>query len=127
MDKPGKNKVLIIEDDSFISDMYRLKLEAEGFNVKVAEDGQKGLEQLNKEKPDLVLLDVVMPKMDGFTVLQNIKEDPEIQDVPVVLLTNLGQKDSVEKGLKMGALDYVIKAHFTPSEVVEKVREILNK
>lgn len=123
----AKNKILIIEDDSFISDMYRMKMESEGFDVKVAEDGQKGLEQINFEKPDLVLLDVVMPKMDGFTVLQTIKEDPEIQDVPVVLLTNLGQKDSVEKGLKLGALDYVIKAHFTPAEVVEKVREILNK
>jgi len=123
----AKNKILIIEDDSFISDMYRMKMESEGFDVKVAEDGQKGLEQINLEKPDLVLLDVVMPKMDGFTVLQTIKEDPEIQDVPVVLLTNLGQKDSVEKGLKLGALDYVIKAHFTPAEVVEKVREILNK
>jgi DNA-binding response OmpR family regulator len=127
MGKAGKNKVLIIEDDAFISDMYRLKLESEGFNVKIAEDGQKGLEQLKKEKPDLVLLDVVMPKMDGYAVLQNIKENREMQDVPVVMLTNLGQKDNVEKGLKMGALDYVIKAHFTPTEVAEKVGEILNK
>lgn len=127
MPKKGKNKVLIIEDDSYISDMYRLKLESEGFDVKVAPDGQKGLEQLMREKPDLVLLDVVMPKMDGFSVLQNIKEDPEVQDVPVVLLTNLGQKDSVEKGIKLGALDYIIKAHFTPFEVVEKVKEILNR
>jgi DNA-binding response OmpR family regulator len=127
METTGKNKVLIIEDDSFISDMYRLKLEAEGFVVAVAEDGEKGLEQLGKEKPDLVLLDVVMPKMDGFAVLQSVKGNPQLQDVPVVLLTNLGQKDSVEKGLKLGALDYIIKAHFTPSEVVEKVREILNK
>lgn len=127
METTGKNKILIIEDDSFISDMYKLKLEAEGFQVEVAQDGQQGLEKLNKNKPDLVLLDVVMPKMDGFAVLGNIKGDPEVQNVPVVLLTNLGQKDSVEKGLKMGALDYVIKAHFTPSEVVEKVRSILDK
>lgn len=123
----AKNKILIIEDDNFISDMYRMKLESEGFNVRIAEDGQKGLEEVNKEKPDLVLLDVVMPRMDGFGVLQTIKEDPEVQSVPVVLLTNLGQKESVEKGLKLGALDYIIKAHFTPAEVVEKVKEILNK
>lgn len=123
----GKNKILIIEDDSYISDMYRIKLEAEGFNVTVAADGQKGLEILNKDKPDLVLLDVVMPKMDGFSVLQNIKEDPEVKDVPVIMLTNLGQKDSVEKGLKLGASDYIIKAHFTPMEVVDKVKEFLNK
>ncbi|MFA7169535.1 MAG: response regulator [Candidatus Paceibacterota bacterium] len=122
-----KNKILIIEDDSYISDMYKIKLESEGFIVNVANDGQKGVEQLNKEKPDLILLDVVMPKMDGFSVLQNIKEDPEVQDIPVIMLTNLGQKDSVEKGLKLGAADYIIKAHFTPLEVVEKVREFLNK
>ncbi len=122
-----KNKILIIEDDTFISDMYRMKLESEGFNVRIAEDGKKGLEEVNREKPDLVLLDVVMPRMDGFGVLQTIKEDPEVQDVKVVLLTNLGQKESVEKGLELGALDYIIKAHFTPAEVVEKVKEILSK
>jgi DNA-binding response OmpR family regulator len=123
----SKNKVLIVEDDSFISDMYKLKLEAEGFEVRLAEDGARGLEQINLERPDLVLLDVVMPRMDGFAVLAQVKGDPEIQNIPIVLLTNLGQKDSVEKGLKMGALDYIIKAHFTPAEVVGKVREILSK
>lgn len=127
MAEQEKNKILIIEDDSYISDMYRMKLEAEGFKVEVAPDGISGVEQLNKERPDLILLDVVMPKMDGFSVLQNIKEDPEVQDIPVIMLTNLGQKDSVEKGLKLGAADYIIKAHFTPSEVVEKVKHFLNK
>lgn len=120
-----KNKILIIEDDSYISDMYRIKLESEGFDVIVASDGQKGVECLNQQKPDLILLDVVMPKMDGFSVLQNIKEDPEVQDIPIIMLTNLGQKDSVEKGLKLGAVDYIIKAHFTPLEVVEKVKNFL--
>ena len=122
-----KNRILIIEDDSYISDMYKIKLESEGFQVIIASDGQKGVEQLNQQKPDLILLDVVMPKMDGFSVLQNIKEDPEVQDIPVIMLTNLGQKDSVEKGLKLGAEDYIIKAHFTPLEVVEKVKQFLNK
>jgi len=122
-----KSKVLIIEDDSFISDMYRIKLESEGFDVIVAPDGLQGLDSASKERPDLILLDVVMPKMDGFTVLQNLKGNPEIQKIPVVMLTNLGQKDSVEKGLKLGAQDYIIKAHFTPLEVVDKVKSYLSK
>lgn len=122
-----KNKILIIEDDSFISDMYKIKLESESFEVVVAADGVQGLEAAGKEHPDLILLDVVMPKMDGFTVLQNLKEKPEVQNIPVIMLTNLGQKDSVEKGLKLGAEDYIIKAHFTPLEVVEKVKTFLNK
>lgn len=122
-----KNKILIIEDDSFISDMYKIKLESEGFEVSVAADGVQGLEAAGKENPDLILLDIVMPKMDGFTVLQNLKEKPEVQNIPVIMLTNLGQKDSVEKGLKLGAADYIIKAHFTPLEVVDKVKAFLNK
>jgi DNA-binding response OmpR family regulator len=121
------NKILIIEDDSFISDMYKIKLESEGFDVNVAPDGIQGLEEVEKWHPDLILLDVVMPKMDGFTVLQNLKQQPAVQSIPVVMLTNLGQRDSVEKGLKLGAEDYIIKAHFTPMEVVEKVKNFLNK
>lgn len=127
MAEKKKSKVLIIEDDSFISDMYRIKLESEGFDVIVAPDGLQGLDAAGKEHPDLILLDVVMPKMDGFTVLQNLKGNPEIQKIPVVMLTNLGQKDSVEKGLKLGAQDYIIKAHFTPLEVVDKVKSYLSK
>lgn len=119
--------ILIIEDDSFISDMYKIKFESEGFGVKVATDGIQGLEVAQRWQPDLVLLDVVMPKMDGFTVLQNFKEKPEVRDIPVIMLTNLGQKDSVSKALKLGAADYIIKAHFTPLEVVEKIKEFLNK
>ncbi len=122
-----KNRILIIEDDTYISDMYKIKLEADGFAVKVSPDGQSGLDEIKTMKPHLVLLDVIMPKMDGFSVLQNIKNNPEFKDIPVVMLTNLGQKDSVEKGLELGADGYIIKAHFTPSEVVEKIKEILNK
>lgn len=121
------DKVLIIEDDSFISDMYKIKFESEGFDVTVASDGIQGLETVGKEHPSLILLDVVMSKMDGFAVLQKLKKTPETKDIPVIMLTNLGQKDSVEKGLKLGAADYIIKAHFTPMEVVEKVKEFLNK
>lgn len=121
------DKILIIEDDSFISDMYKIKFESAGFDVAVASDGILGLEAVGKERPSLILLDIVMSKMDGFAVLQRLKEASETKDIPVIMLTNLGQKDSVEKGLKLGAADYVIKAHFTPLEVVEKVKDFLNK
>lgn len=122
-----KASVLIIEDDSYISDMYRIKLESEDFEVAIAKDGIVGIKMLEKQKPDIVLLDVVMPKIDGFSVLKTIKRNPELKEIPIVLLTNLGQKENVEKGFELGADSYIIKAHFTPSEVVEKIKEILKK
>lgn len=127
MTSDKKWKVMLIEDDTYISDMYKLKLESEGFKVTVAHDGATGLQTLFAEAPtfDLVLLDVVMPSMDGFEVLQKIRKHREAKRVPVIMFTNLGQKDSVEKGLALGAADYIIKAHFTPCEVVEKIRNFL--
>ncbi len=122
-----KTSVLIIEDDSYISDMYKIKLESENFEVATAKDGIIGIKMLEKQKPDIILLDVVMPKMDGFDVLKIIKKNIELKGIPVVLLTNLGQKENVEKGFDLGADSYIIKAHFTPSEVIEKIREVLKK
>ncbi len=118
-------KVLIIEDDEFLADIYKTKFELEGFKVILAGDGEKGLKAIQTKKPDLVLLDILLPKMDGFAILQTIKKDPETKNIPVILLTNLGQKEDVQKGLKLGAVDYLIKAHFNPSETVEKVKKIL--
>ena len=123
----NKTSVLIIEDDSYISDMYKIKLESENFEVATAKDGIIGIKMLEKQKPDIILLDVVMPKMDGFDVLKIIKKNIELKGIPVVLLTNLGQKENVEKGFDLGADSYIIKAHFTPSEVIEKIREVLKK
>ena len=122
-----KISVLIIEDDSYISDMYRIKLESENFKVAIAGDGIVGIKMLEKEKPDIVLLDVVMPKVDGFNVLKMIKKNQALKEIPVVLLTNLSQKENVERGFELGADSYIIKAHFTPSEVVEKIKGILRK
>lgn len=117
--------VLLVEDDSFLANIYKTKFEMEGFKVTVAENGELGLKEAKKKIPDVILLDILLPKMDGFTVLEHLKEDDELRDVPVILLTNLGQKDDVEKGLKLGAADYLIKAHFKPSETVEKVKNVL--
>lgn len=121
----NKKNILLVEDDVFLSGIYKKKFEVEGFNVIPADNGKKGLEEAIKKLPDLILLDVLLPKMDGFAVLKALKKEAITKDIPVILLTNLGQKDDVEKGIEMGAEDYLIKIHFKPSEVVEKVRKVL--
>ena len=118
-------RVLLVEDDTFLANIYKTKFEMEGFKVTVAENGELGLNEAKKNKPDVILLDILLPKMDGFTVLEHLKDEASTKDVPVILLTNLGQKDDVEKGLKLGAVDYLIKAHFKPSETVDKVKKVL--
>ena len=127
MAKKKALQILLVEDDAFLANIYKTKLEMEGFKVTVAENGELGLKEANKKRPDLVLLDILLPKMDGFTVIEHLKEDKVLRDVPVIMLTNLGQKDDVEKGLELGADEYLIKAHFKPSETVDKVREVLKK
>ena len=125
MDKK-QTHVLLVEDDTFLAGIYQKKFEMEGFKVSVAGDGEKGLLDAKKKKPDIILLDILLPKLDGFGVLAKLKAEAATKKIPVILLTNLGQKDDVEKGLQTGAVDYLIKAHFKPSEVVEKVRTVLH-
>lgn len=122
----GKTLVLLVEDDVFLSGIYQKKFEMEGFKVTTADNGEKALVEAKKKKPNIILLDILLPKLDGFAVLEKLKADPETKPIPVILLTNLGQKDDVEKGLEAGAADYLIKAHFKPSEVVDKVRKVLH-
>lgn len=121
-----KINVLIVEDDSFLANIYKTKFEMEGFKINVSENGEVALVDVKKKKPAIILLDILLPKLDGFAVLSKLKEDKDTKDIPVILLTNLGQKDDVQKGLDMGAVDYLIKAHFKPSEVVEKVKKVLS-
>jgi DNA-binding response OmpR family regulator len=125
-DQP-KIHVLIVEDDSFLANIYKTKFEMEGFRVSVSDNGETGLTDAQKKKPDIILLDILLPKMDGFVVLEHLRADKEMRNTPVILLTNLGQKDDVEKGLELGASDYLIKAHFKPSETVAKVRKVLKE
>ncbi|MCK5475668.1 MAG: response regulator [Candidatus Pacebacteria bacterium] len=127
MNNNEKIKVFIIEDDIYISDMYKIKLEADNYEVNVASDGIEGMKRLEKDIPDVILLDIVMPKIDGFSVLKMIKENDILKNVPVILLTNLSQKENIEKGFELGAASYIIKAHFTPSEVVKKIKEVIEK
>ena len=118
-------KILIIEDDKFLRELIAQKLTKEGYEISEAVDGEKGVEAVKETKPDLVLLDLILPGIDGFEVLSRMKADPLLAEIPVIILSNLGQKDDIERGLKIGAVDYLIKAHFTPAEIIEKVNAVL--
>ena len=114
--------ILIIEDDKFLRELIVQKLIKEGYKISEAVDGEDGIKKIKEEKPDLVLLDLILPGIDGFEVLSKMREDPSITKIPVIILSNLGQKEDVERGLKLGAVDYLIKAHFTPGEIIEKIK-----
>lgn len=118
-------KILLIEDDPFLIDIYTVKIKESGFDIKVAKDGEKALKVLAEEKPDLLLLDIVLPRIDGWELLRKIREQEEFKDLLVIILSNLGQKQEVEKGLGLGATKYLIKAHYTPTEVVEEIKKVL--
>lgn len=117
--------VVIVEDEKMLADMYATKFTMEGFKAHKANDGASGFAMVKDKKPDIVLLDIIMPKVDGFGVLKMLKEDEKLKDIPVILLTNLGQDDDIKKGKQLGAADYFVKANHTPSEVVQKVRQVL--
>ena len=125
MPEGKKTKILLVDDDPFIVDMYVLKFKRGGFQIETARDGKEGLQKIKEFDPDVVLLDIVMPGLDGFAVLEEVRK--EGRQRKVILLTNLGQKEEVERGISLGADDYVIKAHFTPSEVLAKVEQVLGR
>jgi DNA-binding response OmpR family regulator len=121
-------KIAIIEDDSLLSNMYAKKFKKDGFEVSTAYDGKEGLRLVREEKPDLVLLDIMMPEMNGLQVLEAIKKDPDekIKNTPVILLTNLARgKEDINRGLELGAVTYLVKSKVKPPEVVAKVKEVL--
>ena len=124
----AKKTILIVEDDVFLSDMYQTKFLESGYEVRVAQDGQQGLLMLQEGlRLDMILLDIVMPKMDGIEMLTAMKKEEKLKNIPIVLLTNLGQESDISRGMELGALDYFVKAHFTPSEVVRKVEALFAK
>jgi DNA-binding response OmpR family regulator len=115
-------KILLIEDDPLLIDIYRTKLNAVGFNVVIINDGEKALESVGQESPDAILLDIVLPKVDGWEILKSIKE--KNKNIKVIVLSNLGQKEEVEKGFSLGAEKYLIKANYTPSDVVAEIEKL---
>jgi len=123
----GKTKILICEDDKSLREMYQLRLSINGYDVVEAKDGEEGLDLAIKEKPDLILLDIMMPKMSGMDVLDILKSTPETKDIPVILLTALNEESIRSKGLVYGAEDYLVKASTMPGKVVEKIEEVLAK
>lgn len=122
-----KGKILIVEDDRYISKMYQLKLSLEGYEVQVAENGREGVDKVKEMMPDVILLDILMPELDGFEVLKIVKSDAATKSIPVLIMSNLGQEDHIEKGMKMGAAGYIVKSQYTPSKVVEKIKETIEK
>jgi len=123
----NKIKVLLVEDDNSLLDMYRLKFQEDGFEIISAQDGLAALEVVSKELPAMILLDIMMPKMDGFAVLTELKKSEKTKSIPVLMLSNLGQKADIEKGQALGATDYIVKASMTPSQIVEKIKSFLPK
>ncbi len=118
-------KILLVEDDPFLIDIYTTKLKEAGFSIEVAIDGEEAIRKIEEKKPDLVVLDIVLPQMDGWTILREIKSEPKLKNLKVIILSNLGQKEEVEKGMNLGAVKYLIKAHYTPSQVVEEIKKII--
>jgi DNA-binding response OmpR family regulator len=119
--------VLVVEDDKFLRDLIVQKLKRESFNVHEAVTGSEALRVAKETLPKIVLLDLILPGLDGFEVLKRLKEDNTTAQIPVIILSNLGQREDVERGLRLGAVDFMIKAHFTPGEIVEKIKEILSR
>lgn len=119
-------KILIVDDDALLVRMYQKKLENDGYIVATADDGETALQKVTELKPDLILLDIMMPKINGLQVLAILKENQATSNIPVILLTNVGGSDEdAQRGLEMGAVAYLIKASNRPKAVVEKVKEIL--
>jgi len=117
--------VLVIEDDIYMRDVLVAKLTKEGFTVFEAIDGSVGLDMTAQKKPDLVVLDIILPIMNGFDYLEAKAKVSAIANIPVIILSNLGQREDVERGMKLGAKDYLVKAHFTPNDLMVKVRSCI--
>lgn len=122
-----KEKVLIVDDTEFYQKAYKNKLLSAGYITSVANNGVEALKALMTDKPDLILLDLMMPIMDGFKVLQTVKANPNLQNIPVIVFSAKGASEEISKALQAGASDFLVKATTTPNKVVEKIKEVLQK
>jgi len=121
-----RKKILIIEDEATISSMYQSSLEKDGYTVIIAADGERGWQLASTQLPNLILLDIILPKLDGFSVLDKLQHDPKTKNIPVIMLTNLGQDEDKERGKKLHAADYWVKADISLMEVVNRIRKLLS-
>ena len=115
-------RVLFVEDDALVAQMYRLKLELDGYVVEIAADGLAALEKARSVQPDIIFLDIRLPKLDGLSVLERLRQDPATERIPVVILSNWNEKELVERGVKLGALDHLIKSQTTPARLSQRLR-----
>ena len=120
-------KILIIEDDRYISKMYQLKLSLEGYEVQVGENGRQGVDKVKEFMPDIILCDILMPELDGFEVIKIVKSDEATKSIPILIMSNLGQEDHIQKGMSLGAIGYIVKSQYTPSKVVETIKQVLGE
>ena len=125
--KNHKETILIIEDQAGFRHIYQDALEGDGYKVLLAEDGENGWQLAKSEKPELILLDLVLPKLHGLEVLKNIRADAETKNIPVIILSVLGEKENIQKGLEAGANDYMVKGYSKPREIMSKIRSLLTK
>lgn len=120
-------KILLIEDEEIMIDLLQKKLTKEGYEISVARDGEEGLKAMREVKPDLILLDIIMPKMGGFEVMEEMGKDKNLKDIPVIVISNSGQPVELDKAQKLGAKDWLIKTEFDPQEVINKVVQQIGK
>ncbi len=123
------SKILLVEDDPFLSSLLKNRLQKEGLEVALAKDGEEALNSLKSGKPDLILLDLILPKKSGFEVMEEIRNDPQMQsqDVQIIIISNLGQPEDISRGQELGAIEYFIKAKTSIDELVEKIKGFLAK
>jgi two-component system, OmpR family, alkaline phosphatase synthesis response regulator PhoP len=121
------SKVLVVEDDRFLTSAYRAKMVKSGYEVQMAGDGEEAITILQQFHPDIILLDLVMPRKDGFTTLAEIKQQSNLKDIPVIVASNLGQKEDIDKAMALGATDFIIKSDLSMDDLVTKIETIISK
>ncbi len=119
--------ILWIEDDNFLGTLITKKLEAEGYRVEYVKSGEKAWQEVRKDKPDLILADILLPGMDGFEFLSRVKEDDNLKNIPVLLFSNLNQEKDVNRGLSLGAESFLVKSNVVPAQIIEEINKLINE
>jgi len=120
-------KILLVEDDQFLSNLLKVRLQRENMEVILAQDGEEALKRLADSRPSLILLDLILPKKSGFEVLEKISTDPQLKDMPVIIISNLGQTSDIQRGKELGAIEYFVKAKISIDDLILKIKEFLTK
>jgi len=122
-----KNKILLIEDDPFLSSLLKNRFSKEGLDVMYAKDGQEAITILKDAQPDVILLDLILPKKSGFEVMEAVRQDPQLRDAPIIIISNLGQPEDMQKGQELGAVEYFVKAKTSIDDLVKNVLDFMKK